>query len=220
MQENKVLIAPSMLSADFSKLKDEIARLEIAGADILHLDVMDGHYVPNLTFGNVIIDTIENLTSLPLDTHLMVTNPADYVKSFAKLGVQYFSFHPETVYHPHRLIAEIKEHGMKAGVALNPGTPVFVIEDLLKELDFVLLMSVNPGYSGQSFIPEVVNKIKLLKTIINKRNLNTLIEVDGGVNNMNAIDLIEAGTDIIVSASYIFAQSDYAQAIRSLRNVQ
>lgn len=219
MLENKVLIAPSVLSADFSKLADEISSLEKAGADILHLDIMDGHYVPNLTFGNVIVETIKNLTNLPLDTHLMVTNPESYLSTFACFGVMYFSFHPETVYHPHRLVNEIKHKGMKAGVVLNPGTPLSTIDDLLCEIDYVLFMSVNPGYSGQEFIPEVINKIRALKTIINKRSLDILIEVDGGVNNMNALDLIEAGTDIIVSASYIFAQSDYTQAIRSLRNV-
>lgn len=220
MEGNKILIAPSVLSADFRRLAEEIKAVEKAGADILHLDIMDGHYVPNLTFGSVIIETIKQVSSLPLDAHLMVTNPGDYVVNLAKLGVKYFSFHPETDYHPHRLITYIKDNGMFAGVALNPGTPISTIDELLSELDFVLLMSVNPGYSGQQFIPSVINKVRELKSNINLQNLPTLIEVDGGVNNVNVLDLIDAGTDIIVSASYIFSQSDYCHAITSLRNVQ
>jgi ribulose-phosphate 3-epimerase len=220
MQKNKVLIAPSVLSSDFSHLADEITALEASGADILHLDIMDGHYVPNLTFGAVIVETISRLSSLPLDTHLMVTNPQDYIDKMAKLGVTYFSFHPETVFHPHRIIQSIKAAGMRAGIALNPGIPVATIEELIPELDFVLLMSVNPGYSGQKFIPLVTEKVKHLRSMIKAQDLHTLIQVDGGVNNLNAPALIEAGVDIIVSASYIFTHQDYAAAIRSLRNVQ
>jgi ribulose-phosphate 3-epimerase len=220
MQTSKVLIAPSILSSDFSRLAEEMQAVEKAGADILHLDIMDGHYVPNLTFGYVICESVRKASSLPLDAHLMVTNPGDYVEKMAKLGVSYLSFHPETVFHPHRLIHAIKESGMKAGAALNPGTPVECIDDLLPELDFVLLMSVNPGYSGQKFIPAVTNKVKQTKAKIQALNLPTLIEVDGGINDQNAPELIQAGADIIVSASYIFNHSDYAHAIRSLRSVQ
>ncbi|HOH46853.1 MAG TPA: ribulose-phosphate 3-epimerase, partial [Candidatus Cloacimonadota bacterium] len=145
-------IAVSVLSADFSKLGEEIEALNKKGADMLHLDIMDGHYVPNLSFGMPIVQAVSKLSSLPLDAHLMVTNPEDYVDSFAKLGVQYFSFHQETVFHSHRLVQRIKQLGMKAGIALNPATPLCSMDEILSELDFVLIMSVNPGYSGQSFI--------------------------------------------------------------------
>jgi ribulose-phosphate 3-epimerase len=220
MTDSKVLIAPSILSSDFGRLAEEMQAVHQAGADILHLDIMDGHYVPNLTYGFVIAEAVRKATNLPLDAHLMVTNPGDYVDRMAKLGITWFSFHPETVFHPHRLVSAIKERGMKAGVALNPGTPVAVIDELLPELDFVLLMSVNPGYSGQKFIPSVVGKIKQLKAKLTAQNLSALIEVDGGVNDRNAPELIAAGADILVAASYIFNHSDYAEAIRSLRDVQ
>jgi ribulose-phosphate 3-epimerase len=220
MTDSKVLIAPSILSSDFCRLAEEMQAVHQAGADILHLDIMDGHYVPNLTYGFVIAEAVRKATNLPLDAHLMVTNPGDYVDRMAKLGITWFSFHPETVFHPHRLVSAIKESGMKAGVALNPGTPVAAIDELLSGLDFVLLMSVNPGYSGQKFIPSVIGKVRQLKEKIIARNLSTLIEVDGGVNDQNAPELIAAGADILVAASYIFNHSDYAAAIRSLRSVQ
>lgn len=220
MQNAKVLIAPSLLSADFGILAEEIHAVESAGADILHLDIMDGHYVPNLTFGFVLVEAIGKASKLPLDAHLMVTNPETYVDRMAKLGVKYLSFHPETVFHPHRLAAAIREQGMLAGAAVNPGTPIAVLDGLLPELDFVLLMSVNPGYSGQKFIPAVTNKVSALKETVTGLRLNTLIEVDGGINDRIAPELIKAGADIIVSASYIFSHSNYAEAIRSLRHVQ
>jgi ribulose-phosphate 3-epimerase len=220
MPENNVLIAPSILSSDFRDLAKEITAIEQAGADILHLDIMDGHYVPNLTFGYVIVDTIAKLTKLPLDAHLMVTNPQDYINKLAKLGVTYCSFHPETVFHPHRVIQSIKDNGMKAGIALNPGIPLHTLDELLPDVDFVLLMSVNPGYSGQEYISLVTDKVRKLKAMILEKNLSTLIEVDGGINNIVAFDLITAGADILVSASYIFAHNDYTQAIESLRHVQ
>jgi ribulose-phosphate 3-epimerase len=166
------------------------------------------------------VETIAKLTKLPLDAHLMVTNPQDYIDKMAKLGVTYCSFHPETVFHPHRVIQSIKGNGMRAGIALNPGIPVTTLDELLPELDFVLLMSVNPGYSGQQFISPVVEKVQKLRAMIIERNLDTLIEVDGGINNIVALELTSAGADILVSASYIFAHHDYAQAIGSLRNVQ
>ncbi len=214
-----ILIAPSILSADFSRLRDEISAIEQAGANLIHLDIMDGHYVPNLTFGYIIAETVGKLTSLPMDAHLMVSNPADYIERMAKSGVQYISFHPETVYHPHRLIQAIKNKNMKAGLALNPGFSLSMISDFLPDLDYILLMSVNPGYSGQNFIPSVIGKISQLKEKLRAIGSPALIEVDGGINNTNVKQLAEAGADIIVSASYIFSAADYSEAIRSLKNV-
>ncbi len=211
-------IAVSVLSADFSKLGEEIEALNKKGADMLHLDIMDGHYVPNLSFGMPIVQAVSKLSSLPLDAHLMVTNPEDYVDSFAKLGVQYFSFHQETVFHSHRLVQRIKQLGMKAGIALNPATPLCSMDEILSELDFVLIMSVNPGYSGQSFISSSLDKVRRLKEMISFRNLDTLIEVDGGVTASNAGDLVGAGADILVSASYVFSHVDYEDAIKQLKS--
>lgn len=219
MKKSSILIAPSILSSDFSNLANEIEDIENAGADIIHLDIMDGHYVPNLTFGYVIVETVVKLTKLPLDVHLMVTNPGDFIDRLAKLKVNYISFHPDTVFHPHRLIQSIKDKGIKAGIALNPGVLLATIDDLLPELDYVLLMSVNPGYSGQKFIHPVIDKVTRMKATIKENKLHTLIEVDGGINDTNAPDLIHAGADILVSASYIFSHKNYNTAIRSLRHV-
>ena len=212
----KVLIAPSVLSCDFGRLAEELAALD--GADMLHLDVMDGHYVPNLTFGYPLIEKIRSLSQLPLDTHLMVTNPAAYIDRLADLGVNWVSFHQECEYHSHRLVHRIKERGMKAGIALNPAVPVSSLECLLPELDYVLLMSVNPGYSGQAFIPSVLDKVRSLRQIIDSSQLSAKIEVDGGVSGSNSTALIEAGADILVSASFIFARADHAEAIQQLRH--
>jgi ribulose-phosphate 3-epimerase len=210
-----VLIAPSILSCDFGELKKELKAL--GEANMLHLDVMDGHYVPNLTFGYPLIDRIRQLTDLPLDTHLMVTNPADYIDGLARLGVEWISFHQECEYHAHRLVQRIKEHGIKAGIALNPAVPLSSLDCILPELDYVLLMSVNPGFSGQKFIFSTLEKTRKLADIISRRQLRALIEVDGGINNTIAPDLISAGADILVSASYIFGSEDYGMAIKKLR---
>ncbi len=213
----KTQIAPSLLSADFGRLSTEISALEAAHADLLHLDVMDGHYVPNLSFGFPLIKTIKRLSKLPLDVHLMVTNPDFHVPLLAEIGVQWISFHQETVHHSHRLIQQIKAFGIKAGLALNPATPINTMESILPELDYVLMMSVNPGYSAQSFVPFVLDKIKYLSQIRQDRHLQFLIEVDGGVSDQNASALVSAGADILVSASFIFSSSDYKQAINALR---
>jgi ribulose-phosphate 3-epimerase len=209
------LVAPSILSANFGNLKEEISALE--AADLIHLDLMDGHYVPNLSFGYPVIQKIRELTDKQLDAHLMVTNPQDYIDPLAKIGVSWISFHHETVYHPHRLIQYIKTKGVKAGLALNPGTPVNTLDSLYQELDFVLVMSVNPGYSGQQFIEEAIDKVSMLNEQRVLKGYKFLIEVDGGINNTNAGKLRMAGADILVSASYIFQSSDYSKAINSLK---
>jgi len=214
----KTQIAPSLLSADFGRLAEEIASLEKAGADILHLDVMDGHYVPNLSFGFPLIQKIRALTKLPLDVHLMVTNPGFHVPRLIEIGVQMISFHQETEYHSHRLVSLIRSNGIKAGVALNPAVPVNTLESILSDLDFVLMMSVNPGYSAQAFIKSVVGKIRTLHDLRHAKGNDFLIEVDGGVSDANATTLKQAGADILVSASYIFNNGNYLQAISSLRD--
>lgn len=211
-----VQIAASVLSADFSRLKEEIDALD--SADILHLDLMDGHYVPNLSFGFPIVSTVHRISDKPLDAHLMVTNPQDYVDALAELGVGWISFHQETVFHSHRLVQKIKSLGVKAGIALNPATPVSTLQDILPELDFVLVMSVNPGYSAQKFIPGAIAKIRKLSSL--KADYPQLkIEVDGGVNDSNCKDLISAGADILVSASYIFSSANYSNSINKLRGI-
>ncbi|MBC8385781.1 MAG: ribulose-phosphate 3-epimerase [Candidatus Cloacimonetes bacterium] len=212
-----IKIAPSILSADFSNLEKEIKAIDDAGADILHLDVMDGHFVPNLTFGIPIIRQIKNAAKIPLDVHLMVTNPENYLEILCDLGVEYISFHQETVFHLHRQVSLIRSKNAKAGIALNPATPVNTIFPLVPELDFVLLMSVNPGFGGQKFLPLVYDKIGKLRDFSKKENPNLEIEIDGGVNNENAGKLVKTGADILVAGSYIFQQKNYKKQVDSLR---
>ena len=209
-------IAPSLLSADFGRLEEEIESITNAGADILHLDIMDGHFVPNLTFGVPVINAISKVSELPLDAHLMVTNPEVYIEPFAELGVTYFSFHVETVLHTHRLIQKIQQKGMKAGIALNPGTSVHSIFELIPDVDFVLIMCVNPGFSGQKFIETSLVKISYLNELREEYGLSFEIEVDGGVCDENIVSIVEAGADIVVAGSYVFGSSDYQCAIESL----
>jgi len=214
----EIKIAPSILSSDLGKLAEEIDAVTAAGADILHIDVMDGHYVPNLTFGFPVIEAIRKYCKIPLDVHLMVTNPETYIEKLSAIGVEYISYHPATVHHNHRLLEQIKKTDIKAGWAINPSDSVYLLEPVMEYLDFVLFMSVNPGYSGQSFIGTVFKKIELFNKLLMtcEKPDNILIEVDGGVNDINAPLLAAAGTDILVAGSYIFGSGDYKQAIRSL----
>jgi ribulose-phosphate 3-epimerase len=213
------LIAPSLLCADFSRLSQEIATVTTAGADMLHLDIMDGHFVPNLTFGNPVVRDIIKVSTIPTDAHLMVANPGDYIAPFAQAGVSYFSFHIEATAHSHRIIEKIKSHGMKAGVAINPGTSLYTIIDTLPDIDFVLIMSVNPGFAGQKFIPSAIEKIKFLHAYRVEKKLSFLIEIDGGISDKNISSVVSAGIDIVVAGSYIFADDDYQKKIWSLKNV-
>lgn len=213
-----IKVAPSMLSADFAILSDELKSIEMAGADLLHIDVMDGHFVPNLTFGAPVVKAIRLYTKLPFDVHLMVTNPGDYVEEYAKIGVEYFTFHQETVPHIHRLVQHIKQCGMKAGIALNPGTPVAVLEDIAADLDMILIMSVNPGFGGQSFIPNAIKKVKQAKLLLEEvDNTSAVIEVDGGINDITCVPIKRAGATVLVAGSAVFGASNRAQMIEAIR---
>lgn len=212
-------IAPSILSANFLKLEEEIRATEVSGADMLHIDIMDGHFVPNITIGPFIVESIRNITSLPLDVHLMIENPDNYVRDFIKAGADFLTVHYEASVHLHRTIQLIKEHDVKAGVSLNPSTPVWSLEHILPDIDLALLMSVNPGFGGQNFIPQVTDKIKTLKHILREKGLSTLIEVDGGIKLENALDVIDAGADILVMGSAFFYSKDYGSFIRQFREI-
>ncbi len=211
------IIAPSILSADFSRLGDEIRAVEQAGADWIHIDVMDGHFVPNITIGPMITEAAKRVTGLPLDVHLMIEQPDRYIPDFAEAGADYISVHAEACTHLNRTIALIRDTGAKPGVALNPATPVEALEWVLESLDFVLIMSVNPGFGGQSFIVNSLDRIRLLRQMIDKKNLSTIIQVDGGVNASTIRDISEAGTDSFVAGSAIFGSSDYKATIEALR---
>ncbi|OCL86911.1 Ribulose-phosphate 3-epimerase [Aliarcobacter thereius] len=212
-----MLVAPSILSADFGNLEKDIKAICDAGCDLVHVDVMDGHYVPNLTIGPVVVEAVAKVATKPLDIHLMVENNNFFVDLFAPLKPKYLSFHIESEKHPHRLIQKIRSLGISPAIVLNPHTRVEDIEYLLEDLDMVLLMSVNPGFGGQKFIPIVIEKAKKLKELIIKRNPSCLIEVDGGVSNKNIKELKESGVDIVVAGSYVFGSSNYEEAIKSLK---
>ncbi|MDD2508730.1 ribulose-phosphate 3-epimerase [Aliarcobacter skirrowii] len=212
-----MLVAPSILSADFGNLEKEIKAICEAGCDLVHVDVMDGHFVPNLTIGPVVVEPVSKHSLKPLDIHLMVENNNFFVDLFASLKPKYLSFHIESEKHPHRLIQKIRSLGISPAITLNPHTKVEDIEYLLQDLDMVLLMSVNPGFGGQKFIPTILEKVKTLKELINKRNPNCLIEVDGGVSDKNIKELKDAGVDIVVAGSFIFGSDDYKKAINSLK---
>jgi len=212
-----MLIAPSLLSADFANLQKELETVDNAGADWIHFDVMDGHFVPNITIGPMIVKSLRKYTNKVFDTHLMIENPEKYVEEFAKAGSDIITVHQETTVHLHRLITFIKSFGCKAGVSINPGTPVSVLEEILAYVDMVLIMSVNPGFGGQKFIETSVDKIKKLRSLADKYNPDLLIQVDGGVNDKNVKMLDDAGCNVVVAGSYIFGSGDYKNAIELLK---
>ncbi|ABS43147.1 ribulose-phosphate 3-epimerase [Campylobacter jejuni subsp. doylei 269.97] len=210
-------VAPSLLSANFLKLEEEVKAIEAAGADLLHIDVMDGHFVPNLTFGPCVIEKISTISKVPLDVHLMVKDVSKFVDLFIPLKPKFISFHMESEAHPIRLCDYIRSQEIHPAIVLNPHTPIDSIKHMLEFVDMVLLMSVNPGFGGQKFLPLVHEKIKELRQMIDKKNAKVFIEVDGGVNGLNASDLEESGADILVAGSYIFSSNDYKTAISSLK---
>ncbi|KAF0995708.1 ribulose-phosphate 3-epimerase [Geobacillus sp. TFV-3] len=212
-----IRIAPSILSADFARLAEEIRSVEEGGADWIHVDVMDGHFVPNLTFGPPVVAAIRPVTKLPLDVHLMIADPDRYIPAFAKAGADVISVHVEACAHLHRTIHFIKEQGVKAGVVLNPHTPVEMIRHVIADVDLVLLMTVNPGFGGQAFIPAVVPKIREVARMASEQNKEVDIEVDGGINAKTAPLCVEAGANVLVAGSAIYNERDRAAAIRTLR---
>ena len=213
---DKKLIAPSMLSADFSNLAHDIALVNQSDADWFHLDVMDGVFVPNISFGMPVIKSMAKHTTKPLDVHLMIVEPDRYIQTFADLGADVLTVHVEACTHLHRSLQSIKAKGMKAGVALNPHTPVSSLSHIIADIDLVCLMSVNPGFGGQSFIEATYEKVRELRTLINENKASTLIEIDGGVTNQNASQLVAAGANVLVAGSYVFSASDPTATIANL----
>lgn len=212
-----VQIAPSILSADFSNLKDEILKLEKGGADYIHLDVMDGIFVPNITFGAPVIKNIRKFTNIPFDVHLMIDKPERYIKDFVDAGADIITVHQEATTHLHRTIEMIKSFGVKAGVALNPATPLETLEYVLDYVDLVLIMTVNPGFGGQKFIDSTRRKIKKIKSMVTERDLNVLIEADGGIKLDNFREIVDCGLDIIVVGSGIFEADDIVERVRMFK---
>ncbi|MGD9193590.1 MAG: ribulose-phosphate 3-epimerase [Desulfobacterales bacterium] len=211
------LIAPSILSADFARLGDEVKAVEKAGADWIHADIMDGHFVPNITYGPIIIEAVRHITSLPIDVHLMIENPDTYIPAFAQAGASLISVHIETCPHLNRTVQLIRECGAQPGVVLNPSTPVDSLEWVLEYVDYVLIMSVNPGFGGQSFIANSLNKVRQIRDMIRGRNLKTMIEIDGGVNEKTIKEIADSGADVFVAGSAIFDSKDYKKTILNFR---
>ena len=209
-------LSPSILSADFSKLGDDISELESAGASMIHCDIMDGHFVPNISFGPYIVKRVNEITELPLDVHLMIDNPERFIADFKKAGADYLSVHLENNIHLQRIISQIKDSGIKAGVAINPSSPVCLLHDILPFADFILVMSVNPGFGGQTFIKESLIKIAELKSIIKAKQYNCLIEVDGGINLQNIKQVSDAGADILVAGASIFNSENKSDTIKQM----
>lgn len=213
----KIQIAPSILSADFGRLAEEVSRVEAAGADLIHIDVMDGHFVPNLTVGPPIVEALRKVTTLPLDVHLMITDPDSFIPEFAQAGANYLTVHVETCSHLRRTIQCIKEHGVKAGVTLKPSTPLSTLEEIIVEVDLLLIMSVNPGFGGQKFIPSSLDKIAQGRQLIARTGSHAVLEVDGGVKIENVAEIVKAGSGILVAGSAIFDSPDYTATIRAFR---
>ena len=212
-----VRIAPSVLSADLARLPDQIDRVEKGGADWLHVDVMDGHFVPSLTFGAPLVRALRRLTSMPIDVHLMVERPERYLGEFADAGASVFTFHPEATVHVQRHLTAARQLGMVAGVALNPSTPVALLEEIVDEVELVLVMSVNPGYGGQSYIPQSSDKIRRTRALLDRRNSRAALEVDGGITTATIVEAWSAGADTFVAGTAVFGAADPAQAVRDLR---
>ncbi len=211
------LIAPSILSADFARLADAVQQVEAAGADWIHVDVMDGHFVPNLTVGPPIVEALRKVTTLPLDVHLMMTNPDEFIPDFAKAGADILTVHVEACPHLHRTVQSIKEHGVKAGVTLNPATSATTLEQILSDVDLVLVMSVNPGFGGQKFIDSTLDKIRQIRTMITASKGSPYLEVDGGITVKNVASVLSAGADVLVAGSAIFGSNNMTDAIKQLR---
>jgi ribulose-phosphate 3-epimerase len=211
-----VEIAPSILSADFTRLGEQIAAVERAGASVIHVDVMDGHFVPNLTVGPFIVEWVRKATRLPIDAHLMIENPDQFIGAFARAGANWISVHPEATYHLHRTIHLIRESGCQVGVVLNPATPLHAIEDVIGEVDYVLLMSVNPGFGGQKFIPSSFDKLRRLRDAIRSHGSRARIEIDGGIVVENAAAVAAAGAEILVAGSAVFGAPDPGEAVQQL----
>ncbi len=216
--KNEKLLAPSILSANFANLSQDIRYTELAGADIIHCDIMDGQFVPNLSFGPLVVSAVNKITELPLDVHLMIKNPENLIPAFVDAGADFISVHQEEVVHLNRVLESIKAFNVKAGVVLNPATPLNTLNEIFEIADFILIMSVNPGFGGQSFIEQSLNKIKKLNEIRQKNNYNFLIEVDGGVNSQNIKKISDAGCNIFVAGSSIFSTGNIAAATAELKN--
>lgn len=210
-------IAPSILSADFGRLAEEITAVEKAGADWIHIDVMDGHFVPNITIGPSVVSSLRKVTKLPFDVHLMIENPERYVETFARAGSDFITVHVEACHHLHRIVTLIRETGARAGVSLNPATPLALIEPILPDIDLLLVMSVNPGFGGQSFIGSVLPKIRRAGELVKAVAPNVLLEVDGGVTLDNARSVAEAGAEVLVAGAAVFGSSDYGKTLAAMR---
>ena len=210
-------LAPSILSADFARLGEEIKSVEEAGADYIHIDVMDGHFVPNITIGPLIVETAKKITSLPLDVHLMISNPERFIKDFVEAGSDLLSIHVETCHHLQRTLTHIRELGAKPAAVLNPSTPLSALEYILEEVDMVLLMTVNPGFGGQKFIPSMLPKIKKVRKLIDEKNLAVELEVDGGINLWNISQVAQAGADVVVAGSAVFKSEDCKKTVRLMK---
>ncbi len=219
MHDMKIQIAPSILSADFGRLAEEVRSVEMAGADVIHVDVMDGHFVPNITIGPMVVKALRSVTKLPLDVHLMIEFPDRYIEAFAQAGASWLTVHVEACTHIHRTINAIKAYGIKAGAVLNPATPPSTLEYILADLDLVLVMSVNPGFGGQHFIPSSLDKIRHLRKLLASLDHYVPIEVDGGVNSQTIETVVSAGADICVAGSAIFGARDYAATIEKLKEL-